>query len=156
MDDKRYYDFLNHGIEWKDKPNINGHGFYTSDRIPFLKAGDAVKHVITHYPEAEPNYLLIKENPVLCRELVKTIEPELRRLLGLLESNIEERNKEIDSLVEQRNSLSDRNLLESVQKKVLTDEIIRKGGEFSGVIFTTHMIRDRLLEFINISSMKGG
>ena len=156
MDNKRYYDFLNHGIEWKDKPNINGHGFYTSDRIPFFNAGDAVKHVITHYPEAETNDKFIKENPSICRELVKTIEPELRRLVDLLEVNLEERSKEIDSIVEQRNKLSDKDLLESVHKKVLTDDIIRKGGEYSGVCSAVQLIRERLIEFINLSSMKGG
>lgn len=156
MDDKKYYDFLNHGIEWKYKPNINGHGFVTLDGMPFYNAGDAVKYVIKHFPETEPKDKPIKEDPKVCKELVKTIEPELRWLVDLLEVNLEERNKEINSVVEQRNNLSDHNLLESVQKKVLTEDIIRKGGEFSGVCTATHMIRERLIEFIYISSMNGG
>ena len=91
-----------------------------------------------------------------CKQLAKALQPELERLVDLLERNLEEQKQVIDAFVEQRNKLSDKDLLQSVHKKVMTDDIIRKGGEYSGVCSAVQLIRKRLIEFINISSMKGG
>lgn len=158
MDSMKYYDFLKHGVDYGESGfNANACGAVTNDNLPFFHMGDAVKHVLRKSPDI--NYTLykpVKQDVTQCKALTRTINPELERMLELIEINLNERQKELDSLVEQCNKLSDSDLLESVHKKVLRDEIIRKSGEFSGVVAVSQMIRDRHIEFINITSIKGG
>ena len=155
---KKYYDFLHRGVNYGDSGfNANAVGAVTEDNVPFFEVGKAVAYMLRKYPDID----YIQTKPVridkpACKQLAKALQPELERLVDLLERNLEEQKQVIDAFVEQRNKLSDKDLLQSVHKKVMTDDIIRKGGEYSGVCSAVQLIRKRLIEFINISSMKGG
>ena len=159
MNEKEYYDFMIHGVDYgqNNRINVNDVGFITWDGLPFYHVGDAVKYIMRKYPEMEAKSKPILKDTGQCKILAKGIEPEIRRFVDyLVEDELNKRKKELDSMVEDCNRLSDSDFLESVQKSVLRDEIFRKSGEYSGIVTVQHMLRERLLEFINISSMKGG
>ena len=155
MDDKRYYDFLNHGIEWKDKPNVNGHGFITEDGIPFLNAGDAVNYVIKHFPEAKPNDKLIREDPVACRDAAWNLLKEIERLLETVEMYKNDVHKEIHQKAEQRDSIPGKNILEDVEKKRLQEEVEQKIGESSGLSLVWNLLHKRKYELWDCTQLRG-
>lgn len=158
MDSMKYYDFLKHGVDYGGTGyNANACGMVTNDNLPFFHVWDAVEHVVRKSPDIDYTHdKPVRRDIEQCKALVRNLNPELERLMDLIEINLGKRQKELNSLVELHNKLSDSDLLEHVRKAVLHDEIVRKGGEFSGVIWASQLIRKRILEFINITSMKGG
>ena len=158
MDNKEYYDFMAHGVDWGEKGiSLNEKGFVTFDNIPFYNVGDAVKYIMQKYPGIDAKSKPIKYDKKACKAAAKTLEPEIRRFVDfIIEDELNKKHKAIDILVDESNKLSDLDLIESVHKSVLRDEIYRKSGEFSGLIAASQILRERLLEFISISSIKDG
>jgi hypothetical protein len=155
VDDKRYYDFLNHGIEWKDKPNINGHGFITWDGIPFYDAGDAVKYIMNHYPETEPKDKPIKEDPKACREGASKLLKEIERLVETVETFQKETRNELYHKAEQRDSIPGKSIFEEVEKKRLHEEVEKKIGESLGLSIAWRLLHDRKYELWNCTRLGG-
>ena len=155
MDNKRYYDFLNHGIEWKDKPNINGHGFITFDGIPFYHAGDAVKYVMNKYPEAEPKDKLIREDQKACREAASKLLKEIERLVETVELYKDSVHQEIHQKAEQRDSIPGKDIMEDIEKKRLQEEVKEKIGESSGLSLAWNLLHKRKYELWHLTRLGG-
>ena len=155
MDEKKYYDFLHHGIEWADKPNVNGQGFITFDGIPFYHAGDAVKYVMNKYPEAEPKDKLIREDQKACREAASKMLKEIERLVETVEVYQDDTRKELHQKAEQRDSIPGKNLKESIEKELLQEEVERKIGESSGLSLVWKLLHNRKYELWNCTRLGG-
>ena len=152
MNEKRYYEILE---RIPNQKSVNGCGYITSDGIPFYHASDAVKYGIQFYPEFEPGSNVVVYDPDKCREAASRMEREIKRLIEVISELIDAKHAEINRTAEEINRLSDRDLLESVHKKVLTDDLYRKQGEHSGLIAANAVLRDRFCEFLNCKSLKG-
>ena len=151
MDEKRYYEFIK---RIPKSPHVNSVGYITSDGIPFYDAGNAVKYIMRDYPEAKPGDEILVYDPEKCKKAALRILPEYEKLMNDLEIEMEQKRVEIDSMVSQINKLSDKDLIESVQKQVLKDELHRKVGEHSGLIQGIQKIRNRKQELINCVFIK--
>ena len=153
MDDKKYYDFLNHGIEWAGKPNVNGQGFITFDGIPFYHAGDAVKYIMKHFPEAEPKDKLIREDKKACKLAALGMLREVQRLLEMVETAKDTAFNETSHKAEQRDSIPGKNILEDVEKKRLHEEVEQGIGRHSGLSEAWSILHSRKFELWNCSRL---
>lgn len=93
-------------------------------------------------------------DPDKCREAAYRMGLEIHHMIEVIEEMIEIKHAEINKTAEEINHLSDRDLFESVHKKVLTDDLYRKQGELSGLIAANATLRDRFSEFLNCKGLK--
>lgn len=152
MEDAKFYDWLK---RIPNQKHYNVQGYITSNGIPFYQADRAVyAYIFKQYPESEPGDDTLVYDPGKCREAARKLEPEIRRLVDFMDTEIELKGTEIDNLVKEINSLDDKDLLESVQKKVRTDQLHEKIGEHSGLIRANQILRNRLSELFNCLYLK--
>lgn len=152
------YEYLKQGVDFREGGyHANTTGVVTSDGIPFFHVMDAVKYMMKKVPDLETmSYKPIRVDKESCKRAVKVLEPEIKRLKDIIEDMLKEQEEVIDSKVKQRDSMSDRDLVESVNKQVLQDQIQYEIGKFSGITEVSLKLSERLFEFIDITSMKGG
>ena len=151
MDDKRFYEFQQ---RIPNQTNVNALGYITKDGIPFSHSGSAVRYAMKKFPEAEPGWHTVVYDPEKCKDAARMLIPEYARMIDDLDAEIENQRKKIDSMVAQINKLNDCDLVESVHKKVLTDDLYREQGIFTGLIRANQMLRTRKIELIQCSSLK--
>jgi len=142
----KYYDFLNHGIEWKDKPNINGHGFVTFDNLPFWNARDAVKYLMEKHPNIEPSWKAIKEDPSKCHKLAFVLLPEVERLRESVQALINQNDNVLKSKAEQRDSIVEIDLKAQIDKELLQEQVHEKVGTSSGLHSAWTVLHNRIME----------
>lgn len=153
MSEKRYYEILE---RIPNQKSVNGCGYITSDGIPFYSASDAVKYAMKKFETVEPGFDAVVFDPDKCREAAYRMGLEIHHMIEVIDEMIESKHAEINRTVEEINRLSDRDLLESVHKKVLTDDLYRKQGEHSGLVAANAILRDRFSEFLNCKGLRGG
>ena len=154
MSDRTYYDFLDK-IDYEGAKNVNGQGFVARNQVPFLGAGDAVTFIMLDFPAYTPADRPIVQDHGLCRELADTIHPEVEQLCNCLERTLETARKRLEEMVAQRDAKDDRDLLESVQKQVLQEQIMTQIGVCQGLSMAWNMLHTRKFELWQCSRLKG-
>ena len=154
MSKRKYYDMLDK-IGYENKKDINGQGFVAL-AIPFKGAGDAVTFILTDFPELTPADRAIEQNKPRCRELSQTIRPEVERLLHCVERMQTTARSKLDNLAAQRDGKQDGDLLESVEKKVLQEQVLRQSGYCEALHDVWRLLHDRRYELWECMRLKGG
>jgi hypothetical protein len=152
MDDKRYYEFLQ---RIPNQEGLNSIGFITLNGIPFKNNGDAVKYGMKALPALEPGSDMVVYDQGKCREAAERMYPEINRWVDLVEDLLKVKRETIDNIVEEINKKKDSDLLESVQKQVLREELFRVQGEHSGLTQMVQLLRTRAFELWECSRLKG-
>ena len=152
MDNKRYYEFLQ---RIPNQEGLNSIGFITLNGIPFKNNGDAVKYGMKALPALEPGSDMVVYDPGKCREAAERMEPEIKRWVDLVEDLLKVKRETIDNIVEEINKKKDSDLLESVEKQVLREELFRVQGEHSGLTQIVQLLRTRAFELWECSRLKG-
>lgn len=152
MDNKRYYEFLQ---RIPNQEGLNSIGFITLNGIPFKNNGDAVKYGMKALPALEPGSDMVVYDPEKCREAAERMYPEINRWVDLVEDLLKVKRETIDNIVEEINKKKDSDLLESVQKQVLREELFRVQGEHSGLTQMVQLLRTRAFELWECSRLKG-
>lgn len=154
MSERKYYDMLDK-INYENKKDINGQGFVAL-AIPFKGAGDAVTFILTDFPELTPADRAIEQNKPRCRELARTIRPEVERLLRCVERMQTKATDDLHSLAAQRDAKDDRDLLESVQKQTIQEQVMRQQGYCEALHDVWRLLHDRRYELWECLRLKGG
>ena len=154
MSERKYYDMLDR-INFEGRKDINGQGFVALS-IPFKKAGDAVTFILTDFPELTPAERAIDQNKPRCRELANVMRPEVERLLHCVERMQTTARSKLDNLAAQRDGKQDGDLLESVEKKVLQEQVLRQSGYCEALHDVWRLLHDRRFELFECSRLKGG
>lgn len=154
MSERKYYDMLDR-INFEGRKDINGQGFVALS-IPFKKAGDAVTFILTDFPELTPADRAIDQNKPRCRELARTMQPEVERLLRCVERMQTTAKSKLDSLAAQRDEIQGRDLLESVHKETLQEEVLRQSGYCAALHDVWRLLHNRRFELWECMRLKGG
>ena len=154
MKDGKYYEFL-HAIPYEGRKDLNSLGFVALSNIPFKTNSDAVTYIMHYHPKLNPDDHPIVQDHKRCRELALTVKPEVEHNLERLQQMLTESREQLERMTEQYNQLGERDLLESVQKKVLFSQIERQCGICEGLSKAWEMLHKRNYELWECSRMKG-
>lgn len=146
----RYYDFINA----LPPHTVNKHGWVVANCMPFYESGSAVMYVMSRYPEAKPSDHLIVLDPVRCRELALVMLPEHEYLLDQIEKQRETAREKLMAAVTQRDSIEEKSIFDTVQKKVLQEEVRELIGVHTGLIDAWQTVHARKMELWNCGRLK--
>ena len=144
--DKTYYEWLY---------TIDGTGNPTGPVVVFGEMvfeapSDAVKYMLTFYPETKPEKGIIERNPKLVRELALKYRVETQFLLRSVERMLDQsRAKANAKWVEVECQPND--LLGNVNRSVGREEALRLGGISSGLSEVWQRLHSRYYELDRIS-----
>ena len=123
MNEVLYYEVL------KKIPNlqtVNDIGYITDKGIPFKDAHDAIVYVLNNYPGMKPGSDILVHDKVRCKEAAEKIHPEYEKLLADLERMIEENDKELSRMTQEKAALEKQNTLGSSTKAAVLTEYIHE------------------------------
>lgn len=150
--EKQYYEFM-HKISYEGKKDINGFGFVLLGQLPFKKNETAIQYIMTEHPEYIPSDKPIVQNKETCRELARTIHPELEYLISFVRKKKEKTSAEIEGLVKQRDSKNEKDLLENAERKVLQESILKEIGYYSALCDVFIFLNNRQFELYECSRL---
>lgn len=154
MKDGKYYEFL-HTIPYEGRKDLNSLGFVALSSIPFKLNSDAVTYIMHYHPELNPADHPVIQDRARCRTLAAAVMPEVKHNLERVEQMKEEAYAKLEGMRKRYDQFDERDLLESIQKEVLRDEIHRQCGICEGLSMAWQMLHRRNYELWECTRMKG-
>ena len=153
--EKKYYDLMN-GIKCADgKAEINGLGYVVLGSVPFKQAADAVTFILSQHPDLSPADCPIVQDRKRCAELAAVLKPEVDRMLYSVNSALGVAREKLHLLAEQRDALDDKNLMQSIKKQQLQEEVLKQIGVCSGLYTAQQILHRRSFELWECTRLRG-
>ena len=99
---------------------------------------------------------MIQQDVGKCRELARTMLPEVARLRMLVDKQLDTEKEKLEALTECWNNVPGRTLEERIQKEMLHDKVMEQRGYNQALCDVWKMICDREHELWRCTRLKGG
>jgi len=151
-----YYQFLDSIPYEKKRKDVNGVGFMALNKLPFKGNSLAVKYIMDNHPNVTPKDKPIIQDKVKCRGYARVLLPEAEYMESSLDSKLKAAQAHLSELRERWDAMNPKDLLESVHKELLEEEIQKQIGVCLGLSSAWKLLHDRRYELWECTLIRGG